>query len=174
MHNHRKTAKVNSRMSVIDQINQHYGLYINYVAQIGHQELVVFFSEARVDKDKSEEMTFNAGTEYEVELTGMNPIVTDEQCQKYKATFTRFLIYQVMEESCIAWDAAEVFDGGLFRTFTKSRFLDHIDSHLIIDWYQEQPDMKYIHYQIGGLDFIVDVAAQKPPLVEKVDKFLVQ
>ena len=161
-------------MSVIDRINQHYGLYVSYVAQVGHQELVVFFSEARVDKDKVEEMKFNERTEHEVALTGLNPIVTDEACQKYRATFKRFLVYQVMEESCIAWDDAEVFDGGLYRSFTKSRFLDHIDSHLIIDWYQEQPDMKYTHYQIGGLDFIIDVAAQEPPLIEKVDQFLVQ
>lgn len=159
-------------MSVIDRINQHCGLYVSYVAQVGHQELVVFFSEARVDKDKTEEMKFNEGTEHEVALTGLNPIITDEKCQKYKATFKRFLIYQVMEESCIAWDDAEVFDGGLYRTFTRSRFLDHIDSHLIISWYQEQPDMKYTHFQIGGLDFIVDVAAQEPPLIEEVEEFI--
>jgi hypothetical protein len=159
-------------MNVINRINQHTGLYVSYVAQIGHQELVVFFSEARIDKDKSEEMTFNEGTEYEVALTGMNPIVTDERYQKYKATFKRFLIYQVMEESCIAWDDDEVFDGGLFRTFTKSRFLDHINSHLIIAWYQEQPNMEFTHYQIGGLDFIVDVAAQEPPVIEEVDEFI--
>ncbi|QQS32628.1 MAG: hypothetical protein IPM50_13365 [Acidobacteriota bacterium] len=161
-------------MSVIDRINQHYGLYVSHIAQVGDQELVVFFSEARVDKDKTEEMKFNEGTEHEVALTGLNPIVTDETCQKYRATFKRFLIYQVVEESCIAWDDAEVFDGGLYRTFAKSRFLDHIDSHLIIDWYQEQPDMKYTHYQIAGLDFIIDVAAQEPPLIEEVDQFLVQ
>jgi hypothetical protein len=159
-------------MRVIDRINQYYGLYISYVAQIGDHELVVFFSGARVDKDKSEEMTFNKGTEYEVLLTGMNPIVSDERCQKYKATFKRFLIYQVMEESCIAWDDAEVFEGKLFRTFSKSRFLSHIDSHLIIDWYQEQPDMEFAHYQLSGLDFIVDVAAQEPPLIEEVDEFI--
>ena len=161
-------------MNVLSRINSHYGLYVSYVAQIGHQNLVVFFSEARVDREKSEKMTFNTGTEHEVSLTGMNPIVADDECQKYKATFSRFLIYQVMEESCIAWDASEVFEGGLFRTFTKSRFLDHIDTHLIIDWYQEQEDMRYTHYQICGLDFIIDVAAQVPPVIEEVDRFLVQ
>jgi hypothetical protein len=161
-------------MDVVDRINGHYGLYISYVTQIGHEKLVVFFSEARVDKDDQREITFNRGTQHEVAITGANPIVSDEQCQKYKAIFKRFLIYQVMEEGCIAWDDAEVFDGGLFRTFTKSRFLDHIDSHLIIDWYQEQPDMKFFHYQIAGLDFIVDVAAQEPPIFEKVEQFLVQ
>lgn len=161
-------------MNVIDQINQHYGLFISYVAQIGDQELVVFFSEARVDKAKNEEMTFNKGTEYEVSLTDINPIVSDDSCRKYKAVFNRFLVYQVIDESCIAWDDAEVFEGRLFGTFTKSRFLEHIDSHLIIDWYQEQPDMKYTHYQICGLDFIVDVAAQESPLVEEVKQFLFQ
>jgi len=161
-------------MNVTDRINQHLGLYVSYVAQLGHQELVVFFSEARVNKNKIEMAAFNKGTKHEVSLPEMNPIVTDEQCQKYKATFKRFLLYQVIEESCIRWDDAEVFDGGLFRTFTKSRFLDHIKTHLIIDWYQEQPEMKFVHYQIGGLDFIVDVAAQEPPLIEQVEHFLVK
>jgi len=34
--------------------------------------------------------------------------------------------------------------------------------------------MKYTHYQICGLDFIVDVAAQEPPTIEAVEQFLVQ
>lgn len=119
-------------------------------------------------------MKFNEGTEHEVALTGMNPIVTDDKCQRYNATFKRFFIYQVIEDSCIAWDDAEVFEGRLFRTFTKSRFLDHIDSHSIIDWYQEQPNMKCTRYQIAGLDFIIDVVAQQSPLIEEVDQFLIK
>src|SRR5439155_19197983 len=113
-------------------------------------------------------------TEYEVALTGINPVVSDENCQKYKAVFKRFLIYQVIEESCIEWDDAEVFVGKRFRTFSKSRFLYHIDSHLNIDCYQELPEMKHTHYQISGLDFIIDVAAQEPPVIEEVDQFLVK
>lgn len=159
-------------MSLTERIDKSYGLYVRYVAQIGDHELVVFFSEARVNEDEHQEMTFNKGTENEVSLTGMKPIVSDELCQKYKATFKRFLVYQSLEESCIAWDDEEIFEGKLFRTFSKSRFLDHIESHMIISWYQEQPDMRYAHYQIAGLDFIVDVIAQKPPLIEAVDEFI--
>jgi len=119
-------------------------------------------------------MTFNKGTDYEVTLADLRPIETDESCKKYKAAYKRFLIYQVIEESNISWDDAEVFEGKLIRTFTRSRFLDHMDSHMNIDWYKEVPDMKYSHYQICGLDFIVDVAAHKPPTIEEVEQFLVQ
>ncbi len=161
-------------MNLTDQINLHYGLFVNYLAQVGGQQLVVFISEARVKTDVSEEMSFNKGTVHEVSLTDLHPIVADDVCKKYKATFSRFFLYQVVEESCISWDDAEVFEGKLIRTFTKSRFLSHIDSNLNIGWYKEVPDMKYNHYQICGLDFIVDVAAQEPPIVEEVEQFLVQ
>jgi hypothetical protein len=158
-------------MNLYDQINAHYGLFVHYVAQVGDQELAVLFSEAGVDKDRNEELTFNKGTESEVSISNLNPIVADESCKKYKAVFERFFAYEVIEESCISWDDAEVYDGRLVRSFTKSRFLDHIDSHMNIGWYKEVPDMAYKHYQICGLDFIVNVVSHQAPAIKEVDNF---
>lgn len=160
-------------MNIADQINSHFGLFINYVAQVGDQELALFFTEAQVIGDKHKEMTFNEGTQNFVSLN-VNPIESTNSSKKYKATFKRFIVYQVVDESCISWDDAEVFEGKLFRTFTKSRFLEHIAGSMNIDWYNDAPEMKYQHYQIGGLDFIVDVAAHEDPIIEEVEEFLVK
>ena len=161
-------------MSVLDQINSHYGLFVRGVAQAAEQEVVVYFAEARVDHDQTTEMGFNEGTEHEVKLTGLNPIVSDDLCQKYRARFNRVLVYEVIEESCVAWDDSEVFTGKLFRTFSKSRFLDHIDAHLNVGWYKDVPEMSFSHYEICGLDSIVDVAAHEPPIIEEVKDFTFQ
>ena len=161
-------------MNLLEQIDSHYGLFVRAVAQVAEQELVVYFGEARVDQDTTTEMGFNEGTEHEVKLTGLNPIVSDERCKKYRAMFKRVLVCQVVEEGCIAWDDSEVFTGNSFRTFSKSRFLDHIDAHLNVSWYKELPDMAYKHYEICGLDSIVDVAAQEPPVVEEIRDFSFQ
>jgi hypothetical protein len=161
-------------MELREQIDSHFGLFVNCVAQVGDQELVLLFREARVEELESKEMRFNEGTKHEVSLTDIHPIITDASCKKYKATFRRFFLYEVVEESCICWDDNEVFQGNLFRTFSRSRFLNHISANLNVEWYKDAPEMDYQHYQVRGLDFIVNVASHEPPTVEEVEQFFLQ
>lgn len=69
-------------METITQIEVRYGLFLNHLMQVSDNELVLFMSEARIDKGQTKEMTFNEGTEHFVSLKG-NPIVTDASCKKY-------------------------------------------------------------------------------------------
>ena len=160
-------------MKLNDQINSHYGLFLNHLVQVSDQELVLFLSEARINDTVTKEVKFNEDTEHFVSLD-VNPIETDDSCKKYKMTFKRFFAYQVVEESSIQWDDDEVFEGKLYRMFSSSRFLNHIKANLNVDWYEKVPEMKYQHFQVCGLDFIVDVAAHEDPTIEEVEQFLVQ
>ena len=159
-------------MKLVDQINSHYGLFLNHLVQVSDHELVLFLSEARINYNNTKEITFNEDTEHFVSID-LNPIETDDSYKRYKAKFKKFFVYQVVDESSIEWSDNEEFKGKNFRTFAKSRFLEHIKTNLNVEWYEAVPKMNYIHYQFCCLDFLVDIAAQEEPKIEETSQFLV-
>ncbi len=156
-------------MSLIAQIDSHFGLFLVHLIQAGDNELVLFLHEARVNSEEIKELKFNEATAHEVTLK-TNPIQSDESSKKYKVTFRDFLVYQTAEESSLAWSNDEVFTGKLFRIFSKSRYLDQVESHLSTAFYEECYGKKY-HFEFPCLNYIVDVISAEEPSIEEVEDF---
>lgn len=157
-------------MSLIDQINSHYGLFLNNLIQVSDVDLVLLLSEARINPDEIKEMKFNEGTEHFVSLD-LNPIQSDEMCKRYKITFRNFIVYQVIDESWIEYDGKEVFVGNLIREFADSRFLEHAGKHFNLGPYKDFIGRKYRHFQIPCLNHIVDILGPDEPSVEEIVQF---
>jgi len=90
-------------------------------------------------------------------------IVSYETCIKYKIIFKNYVAYCVTNETCAGSDPGEQFAGTVFRTYSKSRFLDYIAASgggLI-----ETLD-GYTHYEVVTLNQIIDVAATREPEIE--------
>lgn len=150
-------------MNLIEQINSHDYLFLDNLVQVNDIELVVFISEGKVDENTEKEISFPNDVSLKT-----NPIESNEFCKKYKITFKNFLTYLVVDESYIEWDESEEFVGGLFRVFSKSRFLDYISSALNAEHFEDMFGAKYRHYEIACLNHIFDIACPSEPIIEEI------
>ena len=142
-------------MNLIDQINSHKWLYLDRLYEETDLELCVIIDEAKIPGGLE---TFDNATPY-------GAIVSDATCNKYKITFKNYIAYCVTNESCAGSGNDEHFIGNLFRTYSKSAFLDFIAASGggIIGTLGP-----YTHYEVVTLNQIVDVATTRPPDIEIV------
>lgn len=150
------------------QINSHYGLFLNGLVQADDVTLVIFVSEARVDRDRVVVTKYNEGTAHETSLQG-NPIETDPTCKSYKLVFEDFVAYQTVDESWMEWSDDEIFTGKSLREFSRSRFLNHAAEHMMLGHYEDMTGGKYRHFQATCFNHIVDVLAPDKPIIEETD-----
>lgn len=157
-----------SELNVLkDQIDSHYGLFLEHLTQSDEATLVLTISEARVNQDKVHEWKFNEGTELEKTLSG-NLIETDDSCKRYRITFEYIVAHQSVDESYISWSDDETFEGKLIREFSRSRYLEHAAEHLSLAHYQDMTGKKYRHFQVVCLNFVVDILGPNKPLIEEI------
>jgi hypothetical protein len=92
------------------------------------------------------------------------PIESIESCRTFELTWKVYVAYLVTEEcvgSCGKYDA-ELFDGRLFRVYTKSHFLNHLEKDT-----GAHADPIH-HYKLVCLNHLIDVAAYAPPDVRLI------
>src|SRR5215467_4995508 len=86
---------------------------------------------------------------------GASPIESTEGCRTFELTWKRYIAYLVTEEcvgSCGRYDD-EQFTGRLFRVYTKSHFLEHIERDT--GGHTEA----ILHYKLTCQNHLIDVAA---------------
>jgi hypothetical protein len=143
-------------MNLVDQINSHRYLYLDRLYEDRDLELCVIVNEAKILGGELE--SFDNATAY-------GPIVSDDTCIKYKITFKNYVAYCVTNETYAGAGDDEEFTGTLFRTYSKSQFLDYVTASgggLI-----ETLD-GYTHYEVVTLNQIVDVASTREPEIQIV------
>jgi hypothetical protein len=97
-------------------------------------------------------------------LTGASPIESTATCRTFELTWTHYVAYLVTEE-CVGSSGQyndEVFNGGLFRVYTKSHFLEHLARDT--GGHTEE----ILHYKLTCLNHLIDIAAYGPPEVKLV------
>lgn len=102
--------------------------------------------------------------ELEAILKDAHPIESVPGGRRFRLTWKHYVAYLVTEElvgsNALTGYSDELFTGTVFRTYTKSHFLDHIarntGGHL--------HDVR--HFKIICLDHLIDVASYYPPEVE--------
>ncbi len=88
-----------------------------------------------------------------------------KDCKTFELHWNNYVAYLVTEEmvgSCGNYKD-EIFAGKLFRTYTKSHFLDHLARDTGA---HTQPIQ---HYKITCMNHIIDVASYAPPEVRVID-----
>jgi hypothetical protein len=64
-------------------------------------------------------------------------------------------------------DEYEVFEGGVFSIYSKSRYLDFIDVSTIASVDHPGP---FKHYGINALNHIIDVVSTEPPTISFIER----
>jgi len=96
------------------------------------------------------------------------PIVIDTNTPILQIDFPTYISYSVNNEGYMADDRYESYYGYTFRMYTKSKFLDYVNSRLFAK--SVFPDEEYIHYQIPCFNHIVDVVTFSEPIVSEIKR----
>lgn len=141
-------------MSLVDSINQSKYLYLHKAWEEKDLELNIEISEATASDDG----TSNNHDNY-------NAIVTDASCKSYKIVFRDYVAWNVLNESYSQVDNEEVFEGNVFRVYTKSKYLEFIDKATVASDDYPGP-LK--HFEIVCLNHIVDIVTSNGPEVSEI------
>ena len=98
------------------------------------------------------------------------PVYEDME-RVYEIKFESYIIYQCRNESYTYWQKDEVRKGKYLIIFEKSRFLDYYES-VIFDFDSDDWKSNRKHYGIYTENHIIDVIANKPPIITKMNSDL--
>ncbi|NJM54274.1 MAG: hypothetical protein HC846_13370 [Blastocatellia bacterium] len=136
------------------------------MVEINDLELEVYISEARVDyetKENLQDILDNAPS------NEMHSIISDERCKRYRLLFKNYIAYSVRNEMFTNWDDDEKFEGILFRQYSKSKFLDYVESSTSTESAKFMMNAEsYFHIGICCLNHIIDVACLEESVIEEV------
>ena len=95
-------------------------------------------------------------------------VSTCDPRRTFEIRWSSYISYAVRSEHYCQWDDEEVWEGKhVFRTYTKSKFLDFVAAGTFANDVFPGP---YRHYQIQSLYPIIDVASQEPPKVRVLQR----
>ena len=89
----------------------------------------------------------------------------------YEIRFERYIIYQCRNESYTCWDASEIRKGEYLIIFEKSKLLDYYEN-VIFDFDRDCDKPNRKHYGIYTENHIIDVIANEPPVIKKLNSNL--
>lgn len=150
-------------MNLIEQINQHRHTYVEELTEPGENLLRIVIAEAIVG-DEPEDLDIGGTV-----LSGCRPIYSDESCCRYEVIFDHYVVYSVLNESYADGDPNDPSMGLAFRTYTNSVFLDYVSkATFATDVYPG----KFTHYEIVGLDHVIDIASVNEPKITLLGPFV--
>lgn len=98
-------------------------------------------------------------------VSGTVPVESDSSCQLFELTWSTYVAYGVRNELFTSRDDYEVFEGGLFRIYTKSHFRDYVALGTFAS--DEHPG-PLKHWCVVCLNHIVDVVGCAEPSIRRV------
>jgi hypothetical protein len=118
-------------MDLFDQINTHQYLFLDRLSIENDRELILRISEAG------------------------NEVGNQENDKQYEIIFDNYIAFSLINESYSLEDETEQSTGRLFRIYSKSKFLNFVESSTIdIEFVIEK---NYQHFEFACLNNIVDV-----------------
>lgn len=94
-------------------------------------------------------------------------IELDEELPIIQIDFETYIGYSVLNESYTSWDDYEVFEGKIFRIYSKSRYLDYIKAGTFAS---EDYSGPFKHYGMSCLNHVVDVVSISVPIIKEVQR----
>jgi hypothetical protein len=139
-------------------------LYLLELSEPRDNSLRLVVQQAIVNPGGVARASFAELPELQALRTDVYPIESTDACPTFELIWKRYVAYLVTEEcvgSCGKYDD-EVFTGNLFRSYTKSHFLEY----LLRDTGGHTDEI--LHYKLICLNHLIDVAAYKPPEMKQI------
>lgn len=146
-------------MNLIDQIESHRFLYLLEVGEPRDNVLRLIISEAQ-ERKTAQDLVIEGLT-----LTNSHELIADEACTAYEIIFQTYVAYSVVNESFASVDDSEVFIGHLFRSYSKSRFLDYVG---VATFASDDFPGKLRHYGVNCLNHFVDIVSATEPIISVI------
>ncbi|WP_339241762.1 hypothetical protein MKX40_11925 [Paenibacillus sp. FSL R5-0517] len=86
----------------------------------------------------------------------------DERFPLIEIEFDSYIGFSISNESYTLRDEYEEFEGKIFRTFKRSRYLDYIK---LATFASDEYPGPYKHYGVAGLNHIVDIISSDVPYI---------
>ena len=138
--------------------------FVLSVSDNADNELIIILSLAKIGQKC---ITDDDNTKLNEILKNAVPVQTDED-NIYEIVFARYIIYQCRNESYTAFDDTEIRSGKYLVTFERSRLLDYY-KNVIFDFDSIDTKTKREHYGIISANHIIDVIANEPPIIRKIN-----
>jgi hypothetical protein len=103
----------------------------------------------------------------DVVIEDCHSIDVDQTLPILQIEFDWYIAYTVRNESFTTLDEYEVFEGGVFSIYSKSRYLDFIEVSTIASDDHPGP---FKHYGINALNHIIDVVSTEPPTISFINR----
>ena len=95
-------------------------------------------------------------------VPGASPVLHTPGCRIFKLYWTSYIAYSVRNES-YAQNGRDIFEGRLFRIFSRSHFLDYVGASTLVTSNYPGP---YRHWSLVCLDHVIDVVSTVEPRIE--------
>ena len=99
------------------------------------------------------------------EITGGPPVKSTDRSRVFEITWNNYVAYSLLNESFTVRDESQEFSGRLFRTYTKSHFLDYVSRATIAC--KEYPG-PLRHTEVLCECHVVDVVSVEFPQVREI------
>lgn len=97
-------------------------------------------------------------------VDGVRSIDVGDDSRLFLVRFRRIVAWQVIDESCTAWDDTEIRDDkNYLQCFARSKYLDYVNTNH--GWYEDRLGQGS-YYRIWTETDVVDVVSCEPPEVE--------
>jgi hypothetical protein len=131
-------------------------LFLNEISEPEENELHVVIEEAKVG-GVSDDLVVNGHV-----ITGLRDIESDESCLLCEIVWPTYVAYSVINESYTSWDDRESWEGRLFRTYSRSHFLDYIAKDTFASESYPGP---FVHLGIVCLRHILNIVSTAEPRI---------
>lgn len=100
-------------------------------------------------------------------ISDVYSVDTDMYLPILQIDFESYIAYSVTNDSYTSWDDYEVFEGKAFRIYSKSRYLDFINTHTFAD--KDYLGL-FVHYGIICLNHIINIVSVDKPVVKEINR----
>lgn len=144
-----------------DTINTSKYLFLRGLSEPWDNALTIISQEAVVNTFAEPRINTSLLPEIAALLKNANSIESNDLCRAFELHWESYVAYLVTNESFSRFEDA-TFAGSKLRTYTKSRFLEHLardtDGH----------QTTLLHYKLLCENHIIDVAAYDPPAIRLI------
>lgn len=145
-------------MNIIEEINAIEYLFLDEMKEPDDNCLALRIFEGIVGEP--EDTDFGG-----VVLKNTRPITIEAQSRSYGIYFKMYVAYSIRNESYTTWDEEEEWVGRIFRTYSKSKFIDYVSKSTFAN--DEFPG-PLTHYGIVCQNHVIDVVSTVEPQIERL------
>ena len=138
--------------------------FVLKISDSSDNELRIILATAKTGDKKS----LSTGSPKLDDIFVNSELIEPDKQNVYEIVFSDYIIYQCRNESYTAFDDTEIRSGKYLVTFEKSRLLDFYEN-VIFDFDSIDTKTKRKHYGIISANHIIDVIANEPPIIRKIN-----